>query len=106
MKKFSINGLSLKWFESYLSDRTQVVDIDGVLSEPRSINISVLQGSILGPILFLMYINDLPCSTELKSFLFADDTTGLTSGPSLPQLIDKFNDEMQKLAMTGQQNVC
>jgi hypothetical protein len=99
MKKFGINGLTLKWFESYLNDRTQVVDIDGVISEPRYINISVLQGSILGPILFLMYINDLPLSTDLKSFLFADDTTGLTSGSSLPQLIDKFNMEIQKLAM-------
>jgi hypothetical protein len=99
IKKFGINGLTLKWFESYLNDRTQVVDIDGVISEPRYINISVLQGSILGPILFLMYINDLPLSTDLKSFLFADDTTGLTSGSSLPQLIDKFNMEIQKLAM-------
>jgi hypothetical protein len=53
MKKLGINGLTLKWFESYLSDRTQVVDIDGAISEPRVINISVLQGSILGPILFL-----------------------------------------------------
>jgi retron-type reverse transcriptase len=98
MKKFGVDNLALRWFESYLSDRIQVVDIDGVLSEPKSINISVLQGSILGPILFLMYINDLPLSTELKSFLFADDTTGLTSGSSLPQLIDKFNEEIQKLA--------
>jgi hypothetical protein len=98
MKKFGLSDLSRRWFKSYLSDRKQVVDIDGALSEPKSINISVLQGSILGPILFLMYINDLPFSTDLKSFLFADDTTDLTSEPSLPQLIDKFNEEIQKLA--------
>jgi Reverse transcriptase (RNA-dependent DNA polymerase) len=99
MKNFGIDGITLQWFKSYLRNRTQVVDIDGKISDPCFINISVLQGSILGPILFLMYINDLPLSTELKSFLFADDTTGLTSGPSLPQLIDKFNSEIQKLAM-------
>jgi hypothetical protein len=46
--------------------------------------ISVLQGTILGIILFLMSINDLPLSTHPKSFLFADDSIGLTSGPSLP----------------------
>jgi Reverse transcriptase (RNA-dependent DNA polymerase) len=99
LQKFGISGTTLDWFKSYLKDRSQIVDIDGNLSEPCNISISVLQGSILGPILFLMYINDLPLSTELKSFLFADDTTGLTSGSSLPQLIDKFNTEIQKLAM-------
>jgi Reverse transcriptase (RNA-dependent DNA polymerase) len=99
MEKFGIRGNTLNWFKSYLKNRTQIVDIDGKISDPCNINISVLQGSILGPILFLMYINDLPLATDLSSFLFADDTTGLTSGPSLPQLIDTFNAEIQKLAM-------
>ena len=80
----------------YLSNRKQVVDIDGHHSHPRVINISVLQGSILGPILFLCYINDLPNASTLLTFLFADDTQGLASGKNLPQLIDYVNTELLK----------
>jgi hypothetical protein len=66
-----------------------------VLSDIHAIDISIMQGSILGPILFLCYINDLPNCTDLLSLLFADDTIGLTSGPDLPQLINKANIELQ-----------
>ena len=65
---------------------------------PQNINISVLQGSILGPILFLCYINDLPNATELLTFLFADDTSGLITGDNLPELITKMNVEINKPA--------
>ena len=65
---------------------------------PQNINISVLQGSILGPILFLCYINDLPNATELLTFLFADDTSGLITGDNLPELITKMNVEINTLA--------
>ena len=71
------------------------MDIQGNISSPHNINISVLQGSILGPILFLCYINDLPNATELLTFLFAD---GFISGNNLPELITKMNIEINKLA--------
>jgi Reverse transcriptase (RNA-dependent DNA polymerase) len=76
-KGFGINGSALLWFQNYLSNRMQIVDINGTLSQTCNINISVLQGSILGPILFLCYINDLPNVTNLDMFLFADDASGL-----------------------------
>jgi hypothetical protein len=65
-----INGNVLKWFKTYLSSRSQKVDINGNLSEAMQLDISVIQGSILGPILFLCYINDFYSATALFSVLF------------------------------------
>ncbi len=69
-----------------------------MLSDPKPINISVLQGSILGPILFLIMINDLPDSADFLTFLFADDTQGIINGKNLPELIDRANEGLRKWA--------
>ncbi len=98
LKHLGVRGTALRWFKSYLENREQRVDIDGDLSDPREINISVLQGSILGPILFLCYINDLPNSSKLLTFLFADDTQGLARGRNLPALLDEINVELKSWA--------
>ena len=98
LEKLGVTGTALKWFKSYLNNRSQQVDINGNISSPQLINISVLQGSILGPILFLCYINDLPNATELLTFLFADDTSGLIYGDNLKELVAKMNTEINKLA--------
>jgi hypothetical protein len=97
LEKLGIGGVALRWFTSYLEGRTQRVDIEGQLSDLESLTISILQGSILGPILFLCFINDLPNCTDLLTLLFADDTAGLVSGPELGPLIQKANAELQKL---------
>jgi hypothetical protein len=72
--KYGINGKAHEWFSSYLKDRNQRVDIDGQLSNSSTFNISVIQGSILGQILFLIYINDLHNASKLLKLMFADDT--------------------------------
>jgi hypothetical protein len=97
-EKYGIVGVELEWFKSYLSGRSQVVDINGIHSSPRNIDISVIQGSILGPILFLIYINDLPNATDLLTFMFADDTSTLKSMTNLNELITNVNSELKKMA--------
>eukprot|EP00732_Lithocolla_globosa_P006391 Lithocolla_globosa_v1_NODE_7403_length_951_cov_28.435268.p1 type:complete len:155 gc:universal NODE_7403_length_951_cov_28.435268:325-789(+) len=75
IEKLRIYGFSTL-LTSYLSDRTQTVVIDGKKSQPRLIKCGVPQGSILGPFLFIVYINDLPnAMTHCNATMFADDTT-------------------------------
>ncbi len=99
LKYLGIKNTALKWFESYLQDRTQYTDINGAKSSKKPINISVMQGSILGPILFLCYINDLYKATDLFTLMFADDTSAFKSGKNLKTLTEQMNQEINKLAV-------
>ena len=98
LSRLGIRGAALNWFANYLSDRSQFVCVNGVNSSMQTIRLGVPQGSILGPILFLLYINDLPLCTTLLALLFADDTTLLASGSNLPELINYVNDELYKIS--------
>ena len=104
LEKLGIKNTALNWFESYLKNRNQTVDINGKKSDYKNIDISVIQGSILGPILFLCFINDLPMSTILFTLLFADDTACLASGNDLEQLVAMVNTELNKLAIWFRSN--
>ena len=73
------------------------MDINGKLSNPETINISELQGTTLGPILFSCYINNIFYTTELDTYLFADDTTCLAQHKNLNDLITFITTELQKL---------
>ena len=71
-----MRGIALDWFKSYLSDRMQCTEIGDTQSKLDFIKCGVPQGSILGPLLFLLYINDIVMSSKLFEFiLFADDTS-------------------------------
>ena len=90
--------MELQGFKDYLSNRKQLVHINRANSSLLSILISVPQGSILGPLVFLIYINDLPICSELLALLFADDTTLLISDPDLDNLFVRVNLEFKKIS--------
>ena len=88
----------LKWMESYLTDRSQYVAIAGKVSQTRGIKCGVPQGSILGPLLFIISVNDIcNVSPMLFKILYADDTCVLISGNHLNNLIDRLNTELISL---------
>lgn len=92
---YGIRGLALSWFASYLTNRSQCVIYNGCESNHRCIKCGVPQGSILGPLLFLIYINDLPSVSKLfMPILFADDTNLFCTNRNLTTLFDDINREL------------
>ena len=98
MEHYGIRGTSLAWFNSYLFNRRQYVFINGESSSLLNVSCGVPQGSVLGPLLFLIYINDLPqISKNLNFFLFADDTNIYLEGDSPEKLEKQMNRGLKKL---------
>ena len=93
---YGIRGCALEWFRSYLSDRKQYVSVNGSNSNLLYITCGVPQGSVLGPLLFLIYINDLPnASKKLAFYLFADDTNIYYESKDLSNLNKVLNKELR-----------
>ena len=98
MEHYGVRGTALNWFTSYLSERQQYVSVNGNTSDQLEISCGVPQGSVLGPLLFLIYINDLPnVSKFLSFFLFADDTNIYFKSHDLTQLQKIMNRELKKV---------
>ena len=80
LSRYGVNDIELKWFESYLSNRQQCCYLNRAGSKMREIKVGVHQGSCLGPLLFLIYINDLPLVLKHPTpSVFADDMQMVTS---------------------------
>lgn len=95
---FGVRGIELNWFRSYLTDRTQVVRICNVISSEINNRLGVPQGSILGPLLFILYINDLVnCLKYCSVKLFADDTLLYVTVNDLELGVRNVNEDLSRL---------
>ena len=105
MAHYGIRGLVLEWFRNYLSNRKQFVDYNSHISELKSISSGMPQGSILGPLGFIIYVNDIPNSVpDLSLILYADDTSAFTSHKDIRTLNKIMNDGLNKLNRWFQSN--
>ena len=98
LEHYGVRGTALNWFTNYLSDRSQYVSVNGHTSDHLKITCGVPQGSVLGPLLFLIYINDLPNVSKLLTFyLFADDTNIYFKSNDITNLQKIMNRELKKV---------
>ena len=74
LESYGIQGELLYWIEAFLSDRSQRVKVNSAISDTALVLSGIPQGSVLGPVLFVIYINDLPDALTSDTYLFADDT--------------------------------
>ena len=98
LQALGIHGIELKWFTDYLSDHVQSVHYQNVLSDPNPIVSGVPQGSILGPLLFVLFVNEMPSVvSRCNVMMYADDTVMIFSSNSAEEIEDVLNQELNTL---------
>ena len=99
LKGYGVSGNMLNWVESYLHERKQRTIIQGEASRWNLIKAGVPQGSVLGPLLFLVFINDIvKCINKCNVHMFADDTILFASGKNRTELSEQLNEDLQAIS--------
>lgn len=98
LREYGIAGKVLSWFESYLSSRTQICQYNGKTSVPKQVPLGVPQGSVLGPLLFILYINDMKKAIKYCDLnLFADDTVLFIAEQDPKEAVRKIREDIVTL---------
>ena len=99
LRAMGVSQAAVNWFVSYLGGRhrVQAVEISGVFSEFRTVTCGVPQGSILGPPLFLIYVNDMKAAVKCKLLLYADDSALLASSSDVSEIEDVLSRELESV---------
>ena len=98
LEMYGLGDLALALLRSYLTDRTQKCQLQDMLSKQRKITCGIPQGSILGPLLFTLYINDLPnCLKHTTPRMFADDTSLTATGETLSEVEKRANEDLRNV---------
>ena len=98
LKAIGMNGTATEWVTSYLTDREQKVEVNGFMSDTKPVVCGVPQGSVLGPLLFLLYINDMRDVCSCNLYLFADDAALLISHKDKNTLQSRLGEELTKIS--------
>ena len=97
MHYLGFSASAIKWFRSYLANRTFLVNVDESYSNPGDLNCGVPQGSILGPLLFLLYVNDMPQAVSCDLLLYADDSCLVFQAKDVDEIEFKLNQDFNNL---------
>ena len=107
LKKLTFYGVrnnNLKWFKSYLSNRKQYISTDEGNTDMETVKCGVPQGSILGPLLFFIFVNDLTKAKSILDPMFADDTNLFYSNKNINTLFETVNNELVNIKIWFQAN--
>ena len=100
LQKLHVNSFSkhsVNWFQSYIINMTFLVNLENVFSQPACVSSGVSQGSILGPLVFLIHINDMSQTIKCNLFLYADDTCLVCQHKDINEIERKLNEDFESI---------